>query len=282
MLLIRKFFRLIRWQNLVIILLTQYFARVFLVGKGTSVWASILDKQQFLISLSTILVAASGYIINDYFDVKIDQVNKPHEVVIGRFIKRRHAMFMHQLLNVSAAVISFTLGWKVFVVNILAMTLLWFYASIFKKQPFIGNFMVASLTGASLVVMAVYYTENDLLINIYAVFAFGITMIREIIKDIEDIRGDKKYGSSTLPILLGIRKTKVLLFVFMSLFIVVVAFMGVALKNNKLSLAFLLLGVPFIYLAFRLYFADRKQHFAQLSLWSKVIMILGILSMVFV
>jgi 4-hydroxybenzoate polyprenyltransferase len=282
MLLLQKFFELVRWKNLLIILLTQYMARVFLVGKGNSITDSLLDKNQFLISVSTLLVAAAGYIINDYFDIKIDQVNKPHEVVIGRFIRRRHAILAHQILNVTAAVISFTMGWKVFLVNIMAMTLLWFYASVFKKLPFIGNFLVAGLTGASLVVMAVFYTENDLLINIYALFAFGITLIREIIKDIEDITGDKKYGSTTLPIIWGIRKTKYLLFFFMLGFVISVGFMSMALNNKKLSLSLLLLGIPFLYLGFRLYFADRKKHFAQLSFWSKVIMVLGIGSMVFV
>lgn len=263
-------------------ILTQYTARIFLVGKGHSVWSSLLDKNQFLITLSTVLVAASGYIINDYFDVKIDQVNKPDEVIIGRYINRRQAMLAHQALNIAAAVISFSVSLKVFVVNILAMTLLWFYASVFKKQAFVGNFLVAGLTGASLVVMAVFYTENDLLINIYAVFAFGISLIREIIKDIEDIRGDKKYGSRTLPIIWGLRKTKTLVFIFMALFVAAVSSMGFALHNKKLLFSFLFLSFPFFYMAFRLYFADRKRHFSQLSTWSKIIMILGVLSMVLV
>ncbi|AWV98796.1 geranylgeranylglycerol-phosphate geranylgeranyltransferase [Arcticibacterium luteifluviistationis] len=282
MLLVLKFLELIRWKNLLIIVLTQYAARIFLVGKGQAVMEAVLDEKQFLITLCTVLVAAAGYIINDYFDIKIDQVNKPEEVVIGRFIRRRHAMFAHQFLNISAAVISFTISFKVFVINVLAMTLLWVYASVFKKKPFIGNFMVAGLTGASLVVMAVYYTDNDLLINIYALFAFGITLIREIIKDIEDIRGDKKFGSTTLPIIWGIRRTKYLLFIFMFWFVTAVISMGVALQNKKLLIAFVLLGIPFFYMAYRLYFADRKKHFAQLSFWSKVVMILGILSMMFV
>ncbi|MGK0138212.1 MAG: 4-hydroxybenzoate polyprenyltransferase, partial [Algoriphagus sp.] len=163
-------------------------ARIFLVGKEESFDVAILDEKQFLITVTTLLVAAAGYIINDYFDVKIDQVNKPEEVIIGRFIRRRHAIFAHQVLNICAAVISYTVSFKVFVVNVMAMSLLWIYASVFKKKPIIGNVLVAGLTGASLVVMAVYFTENDLLINIYAVFAFGITLIREVIKDIEDIR----------------------------------------------------------------------------------------------
>ena len=279
---ILHFLKLIRWRNLLIIVFTQYMAKIFLVGKGHSPLESILEFNQFLITVSTVLVAAAGYIINDYFDVKIDQVNKPEEVIIGRFIRRRHAMFAHQILNVSAAVISFTVSFKVFVVNVIAMTVLWFYASIFKKKPFIGNFLVAGLTASSLVVMAVYYTENDLLINIYAVFAFGITLIREIIKDIEDTRGDKKFGSATLPIIWGIRKTKYLLFFFMAGFIATVVFMGWTLENKNLNIAFLLLGIPFIYLAFQVYFADRKLHFSKLSTWIKLIMVFGILSMVVV
>jgi 4-hydroxybenzoate polyprenyltransferase len=278
-LLILQFFKLIRWENLLIIVLTQYMARVFLVGNGEAFELAILDENQFLITLTTLLVAAAGYIINDYFDVKIDLVNKPKEVIIGRFIKRRHAIFAHQVLNVSAAVISYTISFRVFVVNVFAMTLLWVYASVFKKKPIIGNVLVAGLTAASLVVMAVYYTENDLLINIYAVFAFGITLIREIIKDIEDIRGDKKFGSTTLPIIWGIRKTKYVIFFFMIGFIMTVCLMGFALHNQSLNFIFMLLAVPFFYMMFRLYFADRKIHFSQLSTWSKIIMILGILSM---
>lgn len=228
------------------------------------------------------MVAAAGYIINDYFDIKIDHINKPDEVVIGRFIKRRHALFLYQLLNTTAAIISYTISLKVFLVNVLAINLLWFYASVFKKKPLIGNLIVSGLTGAALVVMAVYYTSNDRLINVYALFAFGISLIREIIKDMEDIRGDMHYDSKTLPIIWGIRKTKLLLFVFMLFFVVGVAVLAALLHNKYLIYALLLLSIPFLYLAFRLYFADRKKHFGQLSLLSKIIMVLGILSMLFV
>lgn len=276
-----KFFELIRWKNLLIIVLTQYTARIFLIGETENFKEVFVDETQFLITLSTVLVAAAGYIINDYFDIKIDLINKPEKVIIGRYIQRRQAMLLHQLLNISAAVISFAISWKVFIVNILAITLLWVYASVFKKKPFIGNFMVAGLTAASLIVMAVYY-NNDLLLNIYALFAFGITMIREIIKDMEDIRGDKRYGSTTLPIVWGIRKTKILTYAFMVLFVMAVIAMAFALRNKELLIAFLILAIPFAYIAFKLYFAQNKRDFAHLSLWSKILIVMGVLSMIFV
>lgn len=261
------------------IALTQYMARIFLVEDATWLEA-VLDRHQFLITLSTVLIAASGYIINDYFDIKIDLVNKPREVIIGREITRREAILFHQVLNFLGALIGFMVSLKVFIVNVLAITLLWIYASAFKKKAFIGNVVVAGLTGASLVVMAVFYPKNDLLINIYAVFAFGISLIREIVKDIEDIRGDYKYGANTLPIRWGIRKTKVFLFVISFSFVAVVISMGMALGNQRLQWTFLSLGIPFMWFLYLLYKADRKTHFTRLSLLSKLLMFLGILSMI--
>lgn len=274
------FTRLIRWQNLLIIVFTQYLARIFMVGPKADWLHLLLDKNQALLCLSTVTIAASGYIINDYFDVKIDLINKPNEVIIGKTIKRRWAIFIHQALNLIGIIIGFYLSYKVLIVNVLAITLLWFYAERYKRMAFVGNFLVAGLTAASLVIMAIYYTGNDLLINIYAVFAFGISLIREIIKDMEDIEGDKKYGCKTLPIVWGIPKTKRLLYLFIALFVFVVLSIGWRLGNQRVMYIFLLLGLPFSYMIFKLYFADRKATFAFLSSFCKWIMVVGISSMV--
>lgn len=275
-----SFLRLIRWQNLLIIVFTQYLAKVFLVGPAFYWKYHLLDRNQFLITLSTVLIAAAGYIINDYFDVKIDLINKPNEVIIGRVIKRRWAMITHQTLNVLGVLIGFIISIKVFIINLIAVTCLWFYAERFKRLAFVGNFMVAALTGASLVVMAVYYPGSDLLINIYAVFAFGITLIREVIKDMEDVPGDKKFGCRTLPIVWGIPKTKRFVYILIASFILIVLSIGWRLENERVMTIFLLLGIPVTWLVYKLYRADRKAHYSFLSQFCKLIMILGICSMI--
>lgn len=274
------FFQLIRWQNLLIIIFTQYLARVFLVGPKAEWKLYLLDTTQALISLSTVLVAASGYIINDYFDIKIDLINKPEKVIIGRQIKRRWAMLLHQFLNIAALLLVVKISYKILIINILAISSLWFYAERFKRKPFIGNLLVAALTGASLVVMAVYYPLNDLLINIYALFAFGITLIREIIKDLEDIEGDKKYGCETLPIVWGIQRTKQFLYILIFSFSLLVLGLGWQLNNQRVMVIFLLLGIPIGWLVVRLYQADRKSHFSFLSSFCKMIMLLGTCTMI--
>ncbi|MFN3588622.1 MAG: geranylgeranylglycerol-phosphate geranylgeranyltransferase [Spirosomataceae bacterium] len=273
------FFRLIRYRNLLMIAFTQYFARYFIVGVENSFGEIVTDKNQFLITLATVTIAAAGYVINDYFDVKIDLVNKPKDVIIGRYMKRRWAIVIHQSLSVFGVLLGFFIGWKVFLVNLFAVSLLWFYAERFKRQAFIGNLVVSGLTGASLVVMAVHYTSGDKLLNIYAVFAFFISLIREIIKDMEDIKGDKKFGCQTLPILWGVPKTKQLVWIIMLIFVSVVLSMGFALQNKILLFVFLLLGIPVSWLAYALIKADRKVHFAQLSRLAKWIMLFGISSM---
>jgi 4-hydroxybenzoate polyprenyltransferase len=258
---------------------TQYFARYFIVGVENSLWEIAQDKDQFLITLATVSIAAAGYVINDYFDVKIDLVNKPKDVIIGRYMKRRWAIVIHQSLSIFGVLLGLFISWKVFLVNLFAVSLLWFYAERFKRQAFIGNLVVSALTGASLVVMAVHYASGDKLLTIYAVFAFFISLIREIIKDMEDIKGDKKFGCQTLPILWGIPKTKQFVWSIIFLFVCVVLSMGFALQNNILLFVFFLLGIPVSWLAYALIKADRKAHFAQLSKLAKWIMLFGISSM---
>ena len=279
---IAAFFRLVRLNNLLIIVVTQYMARVFLVGPKTEWISYIFDFKQFLLVFATVCIAAAGYIINDYFDIKIDLVNKPREVIIGKIIKRRWAILSHQILNFVGISIGFYLGLKVFIINVFAVSALWFYSERFKRQAFIGNFVVAFLTAFSLIVLAVYYKQNEMLVNIYALFAFSISLIREIIKDMEDIRGDARYGCRTLPIIWGIRRTKILLYVFIVIFVSILFFMAYSLHNQYLIMIFSGSIIVFTWLINKLYWADRKKDFTLLSRICKIIMLGGIASMIFV
>ena len=276
------FFQLVRLPNLLIIILTQYLIRIFLVNHAANWKAYLVDYQQFILTSSTVFIAAGGYIINDYFDVKIDLINKPKAVIIGRLIRRRYAIILHQILNFFGIFLAIFLSWKIVLINILAYSCLWFYASRFKKVAFVGNFLVAMLTAASLISMAVFYDENDKMINIYALFAFSITLIREIIKDMEDIRGDARYGCRTLPIIWGLRRTKTLLYFFIFSFVILLFSMTYSLDNQRLMIIFACLIPLIIFMSIKLYRADKKRDFGYLSNLCKIIMLIGILSMIFV
>ncbi len=205
------FLRLIRVQNLLIVVLTQLLARLYIIGPRPDNLHLLVDRRFWLLTLSTVCIAAAGYIINDYFDVKIDLINKPDRVIIGRYLKRRIAMGVHQVLNVAGCLIGLYLSKWVFLADVLAVTLLWFYSAQFKRQPLIGNVVISLLTALSLIVLAIYYRQNADMLLIYALFSFGISLIREIIKDMQDIRGDARFGCRTIPIIWGLRRTKYLL-----------------------------------------------------------------------
>lgn len=271
--------RLVRMTNLIIVALTQYLTRILLIGPRGDWRNIVLDPDMFFLSLSTVCIAAAGYIINDYFDIKIDIVNKPERVVVGRYLKRRWAMGAHQILNVLGAILGLLVSPWIFLVNVFSITLLWFYSERFKRKAFIGNFIVSILTGLTLLILTVHYPANRDLVVIYAVFSFFITLIREVIKDMEDIKGDEAHGCRTLPIIWGIRRTKNFLYVVIVLFVFSLFLMAKVLSNIVLIWLFVLLLLPIGYLVFKLSQSDTRKDFKSLSSLCKIIMLLGLLTM---
>lgn len=227
---IKAFFKLVRLGNLLMIGLTQYFLKYCIIHKvfyQHGLDHAVDDVLFFLLVLSTVLIAAGGYIINDYFDLKTDLINHPQTVVVDTVIKRRWAIIFHLVFTFAGVVLGMYTALKtgylrLAIFHFAAATLLWFYSTHFKRQLLTGNLTVAILTAAvtfmpfiyELGVMQklqpgflVHYREAVLssfkYIWIYATFAFITTLSREIIKDLEDYEGDIATGCNTLPISWG-------------------------------------------------------------------------------
>jgi 4-hydroxybenzoate polyprenyltransferase len=304
----RSFFRLIRFPNLLLIALVQYLVHYCLIGamvhfSGMQLQMSHFDF--FLLSLSTVMIAASGYIINDYFDTKIDTVNKPEKVIVGRTIKRRVAMGAHLVISFIAIAIGFYLAHKVGMyklgfIHVLSAGFLWFYSTEFKKQLLIGNLVVAML--AALVPLIVGLYEIPLLIKkyrevlleyssnfnfifyfvaAYSGFSFLSTFVREVVKDMEDYIGDKEFGRNTIPIAMGIKVAKGIAIILILIMIVLIAFPQYKqwMSGDKISFYYFLifLQVPFIYLALKIARAKVVEDYAFASKIGKAIMLFGIL-----
>jgi len=271
--------KLSRTPNLIIIFFTQYCVALFLTETELSKWHIFSDLKFFLLVLSTTIIAAAGYYINDYYDIKIDMINKPNKVIVGNKLRRRPVLIWHQIFNAIGIVIGMYVSLWVGLINLLAAFLLWFYSNRLKRLPLLGNLSVAFLTGLSLLVVGVYFRSGVFLIFIYAFFAFGITLIREIIKDMEDMKGDEAFGCKSLPIVLGIRKTKWILYLLILGFTISLFYFASITDNNIVAGYFLILLIPSLFLIYKLVRADAKHHFYQLSLYCKWLMVGGVLSM---
>lgn len=306
--LLGAFLKLVRYPNLIYIFLTQYLLQycVIIPVFGKFALAPTLSNVQFFfLSLSTVMIAAAGYIINDYFDINIDLVNKPEKIVVDKLISRRWAMVWHTVLNIAGVLTGFILGWQVGYIllgltQLVCSGLLWFYSTSYKKQLLAGNVVIALLT--ALTVMGVGFYEPRLysgisrstalpvlhllrIILVYAAFAFTISMVREIIKDLEDMKGDSREGSRTMPVVWGVNACKDISYVFLWFLVGAVLFIQVKIAAWSwwLPIIYLLLfvQVPALIVTRKLKKAITRTAFRQAGNYVKLIMLTGILSMVF-
>jgi len=253
--------------------------------------------------LSTVLITAAGYVINDYHDVRADQINKPRKVVVDLHVSRRTALLLHWLLNfagVSAGVVFsllYHVPWMI-IVFAGAPFLLWDYTVRLKHMLLAGNLAVSLLTAT--VPMLVILFEYPLLarnyrfdpaffpqglsailiwVGAFAFFAFMTNLIREIIKDAQDIEGDRELDSHTVPISFGLKKTRGIIISLALFTTLVLGLLFLIYLNDPISLVyyFLALFLPFLFLIIRTLKSSGAKDFGFLSNWVKLIMLLGLL-----
>lgn len=304
-------FTLIRWYNLLIVFLTQLLAWVFVILPMQQAAGDTLLLNAgnfFLVSLSTILIAAAGYIINDYFDIKIDSINRPDKVVLEKKIPMKMAIVMHTVFNVVAiiivAVVAQQAGHYSWLLLQLGCTaLLWFYSTHFKRQFMTGNIVVALLTAFTIAVLILYepalhgylrepsilHTANAALPNpvwvlgVYAYFAFMLTWMREIVKDMEDFKGDAEQGCVTMPIKWGLQRSERFTQAIGLLAALPLLNAGIKLLLSGWWMlgvyALVALVLPLVLWMFSLGRKATQEHYHKASRQLKVIMVLGILSL---
>ncbi len=202
-----------RIPNLFIIGSTQYLTLIFLTYSFPRKKEIILSLDFFLMVVSTALISAGGYIINDYYDQKIDLINRPNKVVVGTKMRRRLAILSHLVLSLLGIGLGFHIDLKIGVIHVCSAFCLWYYSNFLRRLPLVGNLVISSLTSLTMLIVALFIQRSEILIYIYSAFAFAIVLIREVIKDMEDFKGDSAYGVQSIPVLWGIRSAKIFIYI---------------------------------------------------------------------
>ena len=289
------FLNLIRWKNLLIIILTQYLIK-YTLFISSNIPTTLRGYEFMLLVFATISIAASGNIINDIFDIETDEINKPKKVIINRFISKKLACGYYLLLSFIGVCIGIYLSnligsFQLSLVFIAASILLYFYSFRLKQTFLIGNIIVSLLVALSIIIIGLFEissTNKDIQITTfriiihYSFFAFSINLLREIVKDLQDVKGDYNSKMQTLPIILGrARSTKVvfslsILFIFFIIYYVVANFL-----EQWIAIIYFLVFViiPLLYFAFKIFHAETKEEFKTLSTILKLVMLTGLLSL---
>jgi len=308
----KNFLKLIRWKNILVIILTMIAMRqfvIFPVFANYGIKVVFPDWIFYMLMLATVLIAAGGYVINDYFDQKIDRVNRSGKVIVGFFVPRRKAIALHIWLNIIALILGIVVAvaahrWWYFFIFFVAFLALWLYSRDLKKTTFWGNLLISMLSGVVpfLVGMTEYFAQIDTVsywdishiravkmtmqvIIFFSVFAFIYTLMREIIKDCEDIVGDRENNVRSIPVKIGLKKTNYIICALAVLSVAVVAFFwykylaetrffyGEMLPTIYLYAAVI---IPTLIVGIISLFGTSKRKYSFLSGFVKLIMVLGI------
>ncbi|MFK7933876.1 MAG: geranylgeranylglycerol-phosphate geranylgeranyltransferase [Saprospiraceae bacterium] len=301
------FLRLIRFPNLIIVAFTQFLIQ-YAVLVPTFTTANLLPAlppiQFSLFVFSTVIIAATGYIINDILDADIDKINQPERLIISKYLSKKRAWQLYFTLTFIGFIISLYLAF--FVKNLplvfiypSAISLLAAYSFYLKKMPFWGNLVVsifcAFVPGVVLFAERLTYlqlqstnyqlfTKSTLIIGGYVTFAFISTLFREIVKDMEDVEGDLRYDCRTLPIAIGIPKTKWIVIAIGVLFLLILVQLATILKFQKwwlaLSFSTVFLIIPLLLLLYYLYQSVKPAEFHRVSTGAKLLMLNGLLLLI--
>lgn len=304
------YLKLIRWPNLLIMAITMFLVRFYLIKPPLEMVDIALasDILSFtLLVLAMLLMSAGGYVINDIFDMDIDSVNHSEKMIIGRSIKLSAAKLLYWILNLAALGIMIFLSitmanWQLLIIMVMLAGLLWFYSERYKRQILVGNLVVAFVASAGITIVWLFEFFNlqkdtsvfveatramplmSGLVFAYVLFAFLSTIVREVVKDIEDMEGDQRFGCRTFPIVYGEVPSRNLAAGLLIILIIMIGFWQyiLFLKDMKsaFSVLFIALGIGIAALI-RLAFSDKKEHYTTVSALLKLLMLAGILSIVF-
>lgn len=272
---IKGFTKAIRIPHLFGIVVVQFLTASYLIKTPNEV---LLNWEFILLTASITMLAAAGYLINDYYDQKIDLINRPDRVIVGIHLRRRRALAAHMGLSILAIMIGLWIDRWLGLFNFFASFMLWLHSNYFRRVLLLGNIMVALMHVMIILVVATYFQAYNTYLLAYSLFAFVAIFIREVVKDLRGVKGDAAHGAKTISVTWGIRTAKKL--IYLSIFcgiIFMIYFLEGALPTNS-GFYFLAL-LPFLgWFIYRIQSADTQSHYRTLKKSIDWIILSGILS----
>ncbi len=275
-------FSAVRGYNLLVLALAIYFASVFIMAHDLPIKTVLLDLNLHLLVCSSLLAIASGYIINNFYDSEKDLINRPSKTLLDNYVSQNTKLGVYFLLNLLSVIVASYVSFKAVLFFSGYIFLLWIYSHKFKRTTVISTLMASLLAVLPFFIVFVYYKNFDQVIFVHALYLFLLISIRELIKDLENLRGDFAQEYQTLPVIYGIKFTKKII----SILCVSLLFPAVILITQfdigYMTYYFGASVVFFILIILQLWRSHTKKHYVLLHNLLKLVIVIGIFSIVLI
>jgi len=275
-------FSVVRGYNIPIIVLAQYLSAIFILAPEKRALSVLLDFDLFIIVFACSLTIASGYIINNFYDSKKDLINRPHKSMLDRLVSQKTKLQVYFALNFLVALLAIIVSWRAFLYFSSYIFLIWYYSHRIKKLPFIGNLTSAFLSVLPFFAIFLYYKNFYEVIFGHAVFLFLLLLIREMIKDLENIKGDLANDYKTIPIIYGeVVSKKIITFLTISTIIPVYVLIEI-FDVGYMDIYFYSCLIILIFFLQYLWKSNTKQQFILLHNVLKFLIVAGVFSIILI
>jgi 4-hydroxybenzoate polyprenyltransferase len=275
-------FSVIRGYNIPIIILAQYLSAIFILAPEKKPIHVILDINLFLIVLATALTIASGYIINSFYDSKKDLINRPNKTTLDRLVSQKTKLNVYFTLNFVVALLAIFISWRAFLYFSFYIFLIWFYSHKVKRFVIIGNLMATLMAILPFFALLLYYKNFYEVIICHAIFLFLLLLIREMIKDLENIKGDLANDYKTIPILYGEINSKKIISFFTLLTVFPVYLLIEKFEIGNMDLYFYSCLLFLLLFILKLWKSDLKEHYLLLHNVLKFLIVAGVFSIILI
>jgi 4-hydroxybenzoate polyprenyltransferase len=280
-----KFFSLfssVRGYNILVLICAQYLAAIFIFSPTKSLKEVLFDLHLLFVVVATVSVIAGGYIINNFYDVKVDEINRPVKANLDNFIKQATKLRLYFILNFIGFCFGILISIRAAFFFVAYIFAIWLYSHKLKKYPFIGVLSATVLTILPFFAVFIYFRNFSKIIFVYAIFLFLVIMVRELIKDLQNIKGAFANNYRTFPVAYGEKKTKQL-----SIFLLILTSIPVAILFRYLALSFMRFYFYFalvvlVFVGFYLWKSKHRNHYRILHNILKLLLLIGVLCLIFI
>ena len=272
-------FYVVRIHNIFLLLLAQYLTSIFILS-GSESWKIIFDKNLFLVILCSTICIISGFIINDYYDTKKDSINTPIKFKLGESINDKTKLFLYFFLNLLVVLVSSLISMRAIVFFSIYIFFIWFYSHKLRKLVFIGNLFYSILTITPFFAILLYFKKIEFIIIAYALFLFFILLLKDIVKDMKNLKGDFSANHKTIPVVFGesFTKTLISLLSIINIFLILNLFLN--FNSGFMYFYYFLALAVMVYFMFKLYHSKSTAQYLFLHNLLRILIAIGVFSII--